>query len=210
LQVKLLRVLQERRFEPVGSGKSIEVDVRIIAATNKNLEAAVKEKAFREDLFYRLNVIPIIIPPLRERKSDIPLLIRHFSEKYSKENGKPPPRLNQECMEILTSYRWPGNVRELENVIERLVILKSDQEITSHDLPEKLVQTAENIVTSIQIPDHGISFKHVVSDFENELILKALQKTAWNKNKAASLLKINRTTLVEKIKKRQLEKTILS
>ncbi len=210
LQVKLLRVLQERRFEPVGSGRSVEVDVRIIAATNKNLEDAVRDKVFREDLYYRLNVIPIKISPLRERQADIPPLVQYFLEKYSEENGKPPPQLDPSAMQALAEYPWPGNVRELENVIERLVILKPDQVITAQDLPEKLYSPTGNIMTSIQIPDHGISFKNVVSDFENELILKALEKTAWNKNKAATLLKINRTTLVEKIKKRQLEKTILS
>ncbi|MFO1464775.1 MAG: sigma-54 dependent transcriptional regulator [bacterium] len=210
LQVKLLRVLQERRFEPVGSGRSIEVDVRIIAATNKNLEKAVKDQSFREDLFYRLNVIPIKIPPLRDRKGDIPLLVEHFLERFSKENGKKTPQITPECMQLLSSYPWPGNVRELENAIERLVILKSEHLIAVKDLPEKFLQGGGKIFTSVQIPDNGISFKNVVNDFENELILRALEKTAWNKNKAATLLKLNRTTLVEKIKRRQLEKVILS
>ncbi|MCE9625795.1 MAG: sigma-54 dependent transcriptional regulator [Deltaproteobacteria bacterium] len=210
LQVKLLRVLQERRFEPVGSGRSVEVDVRIIAATNKNLEKAVKERTFREDLFYRLNVIPIRIPPLRERKTDIPLLIEHFLERFSRENGKKMPQVTPECMQMLSRYSWPGNVRELENAVERLVILKTDQIIAVKDLPEKFLHGGGKIFTSVNIPDHGISFKNVVNDFENELILKALEKTAWNKNKAATLLKLNRTTLVEKIKRRQLEKVILS
>src|SRR5262249_33032308 len=110
LQVKLLRVLQERRFEPVGSGRSMEVDVRIIAATNKNLERAVKERSFREDLFYRLNVIPIKIPALRDRKGDIPLLVEHFLEKFSKENGKELPKVTPDCMQVLANYNWPGNV----------------------------------------------------------------------------------------------------
>jgi len=210
LQVKLLRVIQERRFEPVGSGRSMETDVRIIAATNKNLEKAVKDRSFREDLFYRLNVIPIRIPPLRERKGDVALLIQHFLHKYSQENKTPFPMIDSHTLELLCNYSWPGNVRELENVIERLVILRSGQTISPKDLPEKLLNPGGKIVTSVQIPDHGISFKNVVNDFENELILKALEKTAWNKNKAASLLKLNRTTLVEKIKRRQLEKTILS
>jgi DNA-binding NtrC family response regulator len=210
LQVKLLRVLQERRFEPVGSGRSMEVDVRIIAATNKNLEKAVKERAFREDLFYRLNVIPVRIPPLRERKADVSLLIQHFIQKFSQENGSIPPVLSPETLEMLVNFNWPGNVRELENVIERLAILKAGQNVQLKDLPEKLLNPAGKIVTSVQIPDHGISFKRVVNDFENELILKALEKTEWNKNKAATLLKLNRTTLVEKIKRRQLEKGILS
>ncbi|MCC7345519.1 MAG: sigma-54-dependent Fis family transcriptional regulator [Deltaproteobacteria bacterium] len=210
LQVKLLRVLQERRFEPVGSGRSVEVDVRIVAATNKNLERAVKERTFREDLFYRLNVIPIRIPPLRERKGDIPMLIEHFLQRFAKENGKKAPQVTPECMQMLSNYAWPGNVRELENAIERLVILKPEQVISIKDLPEKFLQSGGKIFTSVNIPDNGISFKNVVNDFENELILKALEKTAWNKNKAATLLKLNRTTLVEKIKRRQLEKVILS
>ncbi len=210
LQVKLLRVLQEKRFDPVGSNRSMEVDVRIIAATNKNLEKAVKEKAFREDLFYRLNVIPIKIPSLKERPGDIPLLVKHFLDKFSKEHQAAPPELNAECMDLLINYSWPGNVRELENAIERLVILNPGQKISVEDLPGKLGYTQGKITTQVQIPEGGISFKNVVSDFENELILKALEKTAWNKNKAASLLRLNRTTLVEKIKKRQLEKSIIN
>ncbi len=210
LQVKLLRVLQERKFEPVGSGRSMEVDVRIIAATNKNLEKAVKERAFREDLFYRLNVIPVKIPPLRDRKSDVPMLIQHFIQKFSHDNASLPPIISADAMEVLINYNWPGNVRELENVVERLAILKAGQSIYHKDLPEKLLSPTGKIVTSVQIPDQGISFKRVVNEFENELILKALEKTDWNKNKAASLLKLNRTTLVEKIKRRHLEKGILS
>jgi len=210
LQVKLLRVLQERRFEPVGSGRSVEVDVRIVTATNKNLEKMVKERSFREDLFYRLNVIPIRIPPLRERKGDIPLLVEHFLKKFSSENGRSVPQVSPEAIRVLSDYAWPGNVRELENAIERLVILKAEGIVTVKDLPEKLLGGGGKIFTNVNIPDHGISFKNVVSDFENELILKALEKAAWNKNKAATLLKLNRTTLVEKIKRRQLEKIILS
>jgi len=210
LQVKLLRVLQERRFEPVGSNRTIEVDVRIITATNKNLEKGVRDGWFREDLYYRLNVIPIKIPSLKDRCSDIPLLVRHFLKKFSLEHDSPEPMINEECMRQLLQYNWPGNVRELENLIERLAILFPGQVVSSEGLPEKVGQPKGKIMTSVQIPEEGISFKNVVSDFENELILKALEKTAWNKNKAASLLKLNRTTLVEKIKKRQLEKTIIS
>lgn len=210
LQVKLLRVLQERRFEPVGSSRSVEVDVRIITATNKNLEQGVREGWFREDLFYRLNVIPIKIPPLRERRGDIPLLIKNFLEEFSSEHRAQSPHFSKECMDLLTQYSWPGNVRELENLIERLVILFPGQNILPSALPVKMIQPSGKITTSVNIPEEGISFKNVVSDFENELILKALEKTSWNKNKAATLLQLNRTTLVEKIKKRQLEKTIIS
>ncbi|MDX1386162.1 MAG: sigma-54 dependent transcriptional regulator [bacterium] len=210
LQVKLLRVLQERRFEAVGSNRSVEVDVRIITATNKNLEVGVAEGWFREDLFYRLNVIPIKIPPLRERKEDIPLFVKHFVKKYSEEHQTPAPDLSGTVMDQLMEYAWPGNVRELENLIERLVILYPGQGIPSDSMPIRVGQPGEKITTSVQIPEEGISFKNVVNDFENELIMKALEKTSGNKNKAASLLKLNRTTLVEKIKKRQLGKTILN
>lgn len=210
LQVKLLRVLQERRFEAVGSNRSVEVDVRIIAATNKNLEDGVRKGWFREDLYYRLHVIPVKIPPLRERPLDIPLLIKHFLSKFSKEHNAPEPDISPESMEALVNYAWPGNVRELENLVERLVILYPGQTFQPGALPSKLQEAGGKITTSVNIPEEGISFKNVVSDFENELIMKALEKTAWNKNKAATLLKLNRTTLVEKIKKRQLEKTIIN
>lgn len=207
LQVKILRVLQERKFEPVGSNKTVEVDVRIITATNKNLEKAVKENYFREDLYYRLNVIPIHLPPLRERIEDVPLLIDYFLKKYAKENDKPVPELSSEVKNALMRYSWPGNVRELENMMERLLILKHEGVVTLSDLPIRVGQE-EDIVTNVQIPESGLSFKDVVDDFENQLILKALEKTNWNKNKAAQLLQLNRTTLVEKIKKRQLEKSL--
>lgn len=210
LQVKLLRVLQERRFEAVGSNRNVEVDVRIIAATNQNLEKGVEEGWFREDLYYRLNVIPIRIPPLRERRSDITPLVQHFLDRFSTEHNTPAPEITPDCMEVLKQYDWPGNVRELENLVERLVILYHGQGIGIEALPGKLIPSGEKINASVHIPEEGISFKSVVSDFENELILKALEKTAWNKNKAATLLHLNRTTLVEKIKKRQLEKTILN
>lgn len=207
LQVKILRVLQERRFEPVGSTKTHEVDVRIIAATNQNLEDAVKHKRFREDLFYRLNVIPVNIPPLRERKSDIPLIAQHFIQKYNKENDKHVEGFSKAAMSIFINYGWPGNIRELENAIERLVILKTGGMIEETDLPEHLKARMPNIAKhsfdEISM-DGGISFKRAIEDYENELILKALEKTGWNKNKAAELLGLNRTTLLEKIKRKQL------
>ena len=207
LQVKLLRVLQERRFEPVGSTRSKEVDVRIITATNQDLEKMVKSGRFREDLFYRLNVIPIHIPPLRERIGDIPLLTQHLLQRANESNNKRVSSFSSEVMALFEQYEWQGNIRELENLIERLVILKGDGAITAHDLPPHMNEgKTKDLFTSISIPDQGISFKAVVSNFEKELILKALKKTQWNKNRAASLLRLNRTTLVEKIKKKQLEK----
>ncbi len=209
LQVKILRVLQEQEFEPVGSNRSIKVNVRVIAATNQDLETAVREKRFREDLFYRLNVIPIRIPPLRERRDDIPLLVRHFLDVFNQEKGKEVKRVTEEAMRIFQRYEWPGNVRELENTIERIVIMKGDGDVTPDDLSDRMRQTRGDLRTSsrVRIPPGGISFYDVVQEFENDLIVQALSKTHWNKNKAAALLQLNRTTLVEKIKKKQLDRS---
>ena len=206
LQVKLLRVLQEKKYEPVGSTQSLVTNVRIIAATNMNLEKAVKEGRFREDLYYRLNVIPVMIPSLKERSSDIPLLVDFFLKKFSVANRVVLPILSDEVIKLLMGYKWPGNVRELENTIERLVVLKHGQEVHKADLPEKFIELQQGYFTrgAFAIPDTGISLKDVVDDFENALIVKALNKTNWNKNQAASLLQLNRTTLVEKIKKRNI------
>ncbi|MDP2600366.1 MAG: sigma-54 dependent transcriptional regulator [Deltaproteobacteria bacterium] len=209
LQVKLLRVLQERRFEPVGSSQSVEVDVRILAATNQRLEEAVKQGKFREDLYYRLNVIPIHIPSLKNRDGDLPLLLSHFINRFSRQNKKEIMDVTDKAKKLMANYSWPGNVRELENTIERIIILKDKGTIDVADLPEKIRGNAHLAKTQgdFELPEAGISFKNAITNFEKTLILKALEKTGWNKNKAASLLKINRTTLVEKIKKRGLEKT---
>lgn len=205
LQVKILRVLQEHEFERVGGVKSIKVDIRVVAATHKDLEKAVKQGTFREDLYYRLNVIPVNLPSLRERKSDIPLLSRHFIEKFNR--GKKPQikGISPEALKIFMRYHWPGNVRELENIIERLVILKGEGIIEQEDLPEKLLRSEwEDVMPSIDLPDRGISFNTAVNEFEKELILRALTKTNWVKNRAAKLLQLKRTTLVEKMKRVQL------
>ena len=207
LQVKILRVLQERCFEPVGSTKTHEVDVRIITATNQNLEKAVEQKRFREDLFYRLNVIPINVPPLRERKGDIPLLIQHFIQKFNAESDKHVEGVSRSALNILMNYTWPGNVRELENFTERMVILKSQGIIENEDLPEGILSSRPakpSKEASLPAMDKSFSFKKAVEDYESELIVKALEQTSWNKNKAAELLRLNRTTLVEKIKKMQI------
>lgn len=207
LQVKLLRVLQERRFEAVGSAKTIESNVRIVAATNVNLTEAVKHGKFREDLFYRLNVIPINIPALRERREDIPLLIQHFITVFNDKKGTKIDGVSEEAMDMLYMYNWPGNIRELENFVERCSILKREGTIHVDDLPEHfaLGRITHTVSTDIaDIPEDGIDFNGAVDAYENSLILNALNKTGWNRNQAAILLKLNRTTLVEKIKKKGL------
>lgn len=234
LQVKLLRVLQEREFERVGGLKTIKVDVRILAATNRDLEKAVKEGRFREDLFYRLNVIPLTIPPLRERKEDIPLLLDHFTHEFARKRKRQPLRFSKGAMDALLSYDWPGNVRELRNLVERLTILVNSDVVEVSDLPEKfhnqpilsgslspgngLSEMPDNKplipVTHIHsepvelngsqiidIPDGGIDLNQLIDDLERRLILKALEKAGGVKSRAAGLLKLNRTTLIEKMKK---------
>ena len=209
LQVKLLRVIQEREFERVGGIKTIRADVRIIAATNKNLEEEVAEGRFREDLYYRLNVIPIHLPPLREKTDDIPLLIKHFLEKYSE--GKSPKKVefSKKAITALMRYRWPGNVRELENLVERMVVLSDSAIIDVADLPEKVL-TGATVITSgipqLDLPETGIDLSTAVNEFERSIIVQALNKSNWVKNRAAKLLHVNRTTLVEKIKKQKLQK----
>ena len=206
LQVKLLRVLQQRSFEPVGATKSIQVNVRVIAATNKNLEELVESGRFREDLFYRLNVIPLAIPSLRERKTDIPLLFAHFVDLFNKNKGRKLSGISSDAMDCLVNYPWPGNIRELENLVERLAILKGQGQIEINDLPIKYRSAAQTPSDGVHfdIPDNGMDFNTAVDQFENTLILRALEKTGWNRNQAAGLLRLNRTTLVEKIKKKGL------
>lgn len=206
LQVKILRALQERKFEPVGSAKTIESNVRIIAATNVDLDAAVEDGSFREDLFYRLNVIPIRIPALRERKSDIPLLFHYFMEEFNRSRSRNLQGITQDALQFLVHYSWPGNIRELENLVERLAILKGSGVVDVMDLPEKYRRTQDMPlnINQIEIPDNGMDFNTAVDNYENALIMQALQKTGWNRNQAALLLKLNRTTLVEKIKKKGL------
>lgn len=208
LQVKLLRVLQERQFEAVGGTKTIQVNVRVIAATNVNLEEAVEKNQFREDLYYRLNVIPVQIPALRERKSDIPILLNHFIHQFSRGRNKILTGISTEALDCLMQYPWPGNIRELENLVERLTILKGEGRIELMDLPakyknQKHLQSINT--TNIELTDDGMDFNAAVDAFENSLILKALEKTNWNRNQAAQLLKLNRTTLVEKLKKKGLK-----
>ncbi|BEH08640.1 sigma-54-dependent transcriptional regulator [Geobacter sulfurreducens] len=206
LQVKLLRVLQNRELEPVGATRSKKVDVRIIAATNQNLEKLVASKQFREDLFYRISVIPIFIPPLRERREDIPLLVNTFLDRFNRNKKSKVKGIDADAMEILGNYDWPGNVRELENLVERLVILKGFGTLGVKDLPEKYTGVSLSAPSeTLALPDAGICLNTVVEEFENNLILQALKKTGGNKKEAALLLNLKRTTLIEKLKKRKLD-----
>lgn len=209
LQVKILRALQEKSFEPVGSTKTVHVNVRVITATNVDLEKAVENGQFREDLYYRLNVIPVQIPALRERRTDVPLLLSHFLEKFNKNKIKKISGFSKESLTSLMNYSWPGNIRELENLVERLSILKGEGEVQIADLPAKYKSAAACFAETgiIDLPDEGLDFNSAVDQFENALILKALEKTGWNKNQAAILLRLNRTTLVEKMKKKGLRTT---
>ena len=211
LQVKLLRVLQEQRFERVGGTRTLEIDVRIIAATNKNLINAVNKNRFRQDLYYRLNVIPIKVPPLRMRKSDIPLLVEFFVSKFNKQKQKHIVGFTQQAMNCLMEYSWPGNVRELENLVERLVILASDNKIDLDDVPDSIKGKGDKVESiEVKIPKDGIVFEHAVEEYEKKLILQALSETNWVKTKAAKLLNINRTTLIEKMKKKNLHNSAMA
>ncbi len=203
LQVKLLRVLQEREFQKVGGTATIKVDVRIIAATNSDLMEKVRRGEFREDLYYRLNVIPITVLPLRQRREDIPLLITHFLKKYCGEQQSTAKMVSQEAMKRLIAFDWPGNVRQLENALEMAVALSGDEEFLGiQDFPIVAGQLDEDqIFSEINIPDEGLNFNTLVSELERRLILKSLRVTGGNKKKAASLLQLKRTTFVEKLKR---------
>jgi len=230
LQVKLLRVLAEQEIDRLGGSKPVKVNVRFITATHRNLEDAIKEGKFREDLYYRLNIIPIVIPPLRDRKSDIPLLVQHFLKKCNENQDQQAKVISDETIQMLANYSWPGNIRELGNFIERMVVLSMGGNITPRDLPEKVLGEVprENLPPMeksgcelsstdmlqnrlkqsffIGLPEGGINLKNAVEEFERGLITEALEKTNWVKNKAAGLLELNRTTLVEKIKKMDLKR----
>jgi transcriptional regulator with GAF, ATPase, and Fis domain len=205
LQVKLLRVLQEREFERVGGNRTIHVDVRIIAATNQDLDTLVEEKRFRKDLFYRLNVIPIVIPPLRERRSDIPILIDHFLIRFNQSKHTEIAGLTPEALHMLTEYDWPGNIRELENMMERLVVLKKHGTLSIEDLPEKICRKpsgSELKEQFIRFSEDGINLSREVEQYEKHLIMEALRKANGVTSRAAQLLHLNRTTLVEKLKRK--------
>jgi two-component system response regulator AtoC len=202
LQMKLLRVLQEREFERVGDSKTIKVDVRVIAATNSDLLKMVADGQFREDLYYRLNVIPVHIPPLRERRDDIPLLVQHFLEKF-RNGGAAVLTVSQEAMRRLMSYAWPGNVRQLENAAERAVAFGGSRgQIEAADLPPEVAGAEPPTVSgSLALPDDGMDLDAFVANIERELIQRSLERTGGNKGQAAKLLNLKRTTLVEKLKR---------
>jgi DNA-binding NtrC family response regulator len=213
LQMKLLRVLQEREFERVGDGKPIRVDVRIVAATNSDLAKMVKDGAFREDLYYRLNVIQVELPPLRERRDDIPLLVLRFVDKYTgriaeerQANGRDQTGarvlVSQDAMRRLMTYSWPGNVRQLENAIERAIALLGGRStIELSDLPPEIQLAPISVMPAVEFPDAGVDLPTIVEQIERELIGRALSRTGGNKAAAAELLKLKRTTLVEKLKR---------
>ncbi|THB72689.1 MAG: sigma-54-dependent Fis family transcriptional regulator [Desulfobacteraceae bacterium] len=204
LQVKLLRALQEKRIERVGGTQPIDVDIRIVSATNKDLLSAMEQGEFREDLYYRLNVIPIHIIPLRERADDILPLIEHFQNNLSQRNGHyTPKKFSKEAFEALMKHDWPGNIRELENLIERLSVLVDNETIQLSDLPEHIgIRPSPSALPNVtSILNNGIGFNTAVEQFQRSLLIQALEQTDWVKAKAAELLQMNRTTLVEKIKK---------
>ena len=200
-QAKLLRVMQEREFMRLGGMETIKVDVRIIAATNCDLKEMVEDGTFREDLFYRLHVISIYLPPLRERKDDIPVIAHHFLAKYSEENRKPGLELTAAALDLMMEYDWPGNVRELENVIERAVVLATGSRIDTELIPENVRSSPRFHIPRFVVPPEGISFKDVITSVEKRLIEETLEAAGGVQKKAAELLKIKPTTLNEMIKR---------
>lgn len=203
LQVKLLRLIQEGEIEKVGATGTCTVDVRIIAATHRNLQAMIEDGTFREDLYYRLAVIPLELPPLRERTEDIPGLVNYFLAKSKQKHGRPQLTLPSSFMQYFTSYQWPGNVRELENVIERLVVLSREEEISLNDLPDSLRRQPPVLdVLSVDLPPQGISLEAV----EKALIQQALTKSNWNQTHAAKLLDLSRRTLIYRMEKYGLDR----
>jgi len=208
LQMKLLRVLQEREFERIGDTHTTKVDVRIIAATNSDLRRMVAEGTFREDLYYRLNVIPVQIPPLRDRKEDIPLLVQHFLDKFRPDGvvgvaGRSPITVSQQAMRHLMQYHWPGNVRQLENAIERAIAFTAGRsQIDLPDLPPEIQQSQDVMPpAAIALPENGMDLGEYIDRIERELIHLSLERTGGNKGKAAKLLNLERTSLVEKLKR---------
>jgi len=200
-QAKLLRVIQEREFMRLGGVEVLKADVRIIAATNADLEEAVAEGAFREDLYYRLNVITIQLPALRKRSEDVPLLANHFLSRYAEENDKPLHEISSGAMALLLDYHWPGNVRELENVVERAVVLSTGEVLTEDLLPMTVRQPPPMAPPPSDLPTNGLSLKEAVSDYERQLIIRALQASSGVQKRAAEMLQVKPTTLHEMMKR---------
>jgi DNA-binding NtrC family response regulator len=199
-------VLQEREFERVGDSHTIKVDVRVIAATHSDLQRMVADGSFREDLFYRLNVIPVRLSPLRDRREDIPLLAQHFIQRLAADSGRPTVTISQEAMRRLMSYSWPGNVRQLENAIERaLAFTQGRGQIDLQDLAPDLVSPPSQPATidsgDLWLPEEGLDFENYISGVELSLIRRSLERTRGNKRQAAKLLRLKRTTLIEKLKR---------
>jgi DNA-binding NtrC family response regulator len=205
-QAKLLRVIQEKEFMRLGATETIKVDARIIAATNVDLRKLVEEGRFREDLYYRLNVINIPLPPLRERKEDIPGLVEFFTNKYCDENGKPHYRFSSEALKTLMDYHWPGNVRELENVVERAVVLSQDEIIGRDLLPESVISPSSRFATLSSFPlTKNTSLFEIIDAFERRVIIEMLEQTGWSQTEAADNFKIPLSTLNQKIKRHGIE-----
>lgn len=204
LQVKLLRVLQDREFEPVGGNKTHKVDLRLILATNQDLEQMVAEGKFRQDLYYRINVITLTQPPLRERIGDIPLLVQHYLKEFTTQTGKQVDGFNEAAMQTLQRYSWPGNVRELLNVVERAVVLSKRPVIGVEDLPE-VVRRGVTVPEALQARLGGANLKSALADPERQIILEALENNGWNRQNTAQMLGINRTTLYKKMKRHGIE-----
>ena len=203
MQAKVLRVLQDRRFMHVGGTQEIQVDVRIIAATNVNLQQAVREGRFREDLFYRLNVIPIELPALRQRRTDIPLLATHYLRQFSQENGFTPRELSPDALRIMMDYEWPGNVRELENAMERAVVLSRAPLITPDLLPTQL--RGQSYSTALLEENTNASLFDVMEEIERRIISDRLERCNWNQTEAAEYFRIPLSTLNQKIKRLTIE-----
>jgi DNA-binding NtrC family response regulator len=204
LQAKLLRALQEREVERVGESKPVKLDLRVVAATNTDLRQLVKDGRFREDLFYRLNVIPVTLPPLRNRREDIPLLAQHFLKKSCRENGVAIKPISQDALRVLMAYDWPGNIRQFENSIEHAVAMSlTATEVSPAALPEevRLKMQTGSLMPTVSIPDEGLNFTSIVSQLERDLIVKCLEKTGGNKRQAARLLNLSRTTFIDKLQR---------
>jgi len=205
LQAKLLRLLQQREYTPVGDNRTIKCDIRIIAATNRKLADEVARGTFREDLYYRLNVIELAVPALRERAEDIEVLVQHFYKESLEMSGRDDLEgFDPEALEAMLEHDWPGNIRELENVIQRAVLLAPGPVIQREDIPANLQGPRSTGAMPAQLPDEGINLREVIEEFESSLVRQALERTKWNKNQAAKLLGMNRTTLVEMVKRKRI------